>query len=104
VADHSRDQRNRDRVSRSGPPKTAPDSTPAATHSLGDRIATGDHTPGAPRSFAAKRHTELRAAAVATDRNQMAGRRRLLAWISTEANRPNGGDRLPIHLTQELGF
>ena len=59
-------------------PKAAPDSTPAATHSLGDRIATGDHTPGAPRSFAAKRHTELRAAAVATDRNQMAGRRRLL--------------------------
>src|SRR3989442_966182 len=27
VADHSRDQRNRDRVSRSGPPKAAPDST-----------------------------------------------------------------------------
>jgi hypothetical protein len=78
VADHSRDQRNRGKVSHSALPEAALDSTPAATHSPGDHIATGDHTPGVPRSFAAKWHTELRAAAVATDRNQMAGRRRLL--------------------------
>src|SRR6267154_1966504 len=62
VADRSRDQRNRGKVSHSALPKAALDSTPAATHSPGDHIATGDHTLGVPRSFAAKRHMELRAA------------------------------------------
>src|SRR5467141_1072104 len=73
MVDHSRDQRNRGKVSHSALPKAALDSTPAATRSRGDRIAIEDHTLGVPE----KRHTELRAAAVAADRNQMAGRRRL---------------------------
>ncbi len=46
--------------------------TPAATHNPKNRIATRGHTPGVP----AKRQTELRAAAVAADRNQVAGYRR----------------------------
>jgi hypothetical protein len=78
VADHSRDQRNRGRVSHSALPKAALDNTPAAIRSPKDRIATGDHTPrGVPRSCAAKRHTELRAAAAEADRNQLADHSRL---------------------------
>jgi len=78
VADHSRDQRNRGRVSHNALPKAALDNTPAAIRSPKDRIATGDHTPrGVPRSCAAKRHTELRAAAAEADRNQLADHSRL---------------------------
>jgi hypothetical protein len=74
----SRDKRSRGMVSHRAPPKAAPDSTPAATHSPTDHIATGDHTPqGVPRNCAAKLHTELRAAAAEADRNQLADHSRL---------------------------
>jgi hypothetical protein len=69
--------RNRGRVSRSALPKAALDNTPAAIRSPKDRIATDDHTPGVPRSCAAKRDTELRAAAAEADRNQLADHSRL---------------------------
>jgi hypothetical protein len=94
VADHSRDQRNRGRVSHSALPKAALDNTPAAIRSPKDRIATGDHTPrGVPRSCAAKRHTELRAAAAEADRNQLAGHSgRLMAAGNRKADcRPVAG-------------
>ena len=94
---HSRDQRNRGKVSHSALPKAALDSTPAATRSRGDRIAIEDHTLGVPE----KRHTELRAAAVATDRNQMAGRRRLLGSRAAGHKRKSADRRLVAGHTRQ---
>jgi hypothetical protein len=94
VADHSRDQRNRGRVSHSALPKAALDNTPAAIRSPKDRIATGDHTPrGVPRSCAAKRHTELRAAAAEAPRERTAGWSKSIAPIDGAA-RPNTINRI----------
>jgi hypothetical protein len=91
VADHSRDQRNRGRVSHNALPKAALDNTPAAIRSPKDRIATGDHTPGA----LAKPHTELRAVAVVADHIQMADRNRL-ARYSGATGRRRAADRRPV--------
>jgi hypothetical protein len=68
-----------------------PDSTPAAIRSPRDRIATGDHTLGVP----AKPHTELRAAAVAAGRNQLAANSRL-AGHSLVAGRKLKADRSQV--------
>jgi len=85
-------------VSHSAPPKAAPDSTPAATRSRGDRIAIEDHTLGVPE----KRHTEFHAAAVASDRNQLVAHSHL-AGHSRVAGRKLKEDRRPAdgrtHLT-----
>jgi len=76
-----------------------PDSTPAATHKLGDRIATVDRTPGVP----AKPRTELRAVAVA-DRNQMDGHSRL-AGCSPAAGRKLEADRRRVAgRSRQMGY
>jgi hypothetical protein len=105
VVENNRDQRSHDTASHSVPPKAALDSTPAATHSPTDHIATGDHTPrGVPRSCAAKRHTELHAAAAEADRNQWADHSRLARHSGTLMAAGNRkADRKPVaghtHLT-----
>src|SRR5215470_8191793 len=95
MADRSRDKRSRGMASHSARPKAVPDSTPAAIRNPKDRIATGDHTPrssaGVSRSFAAKPHTELRAAAVVADHSQMAAHSRLAGYSGATGRSPTTG-------------
>jgi hypothetical protein len=84
LAARSRDKHSRGRVLHS-----ARDSTPAAIHSPKDRIAIEGHM----RDVPAKRHTELRAAAVAVDRNHVEGHSRLAAH-KREADRSLAAGRI----------
>lgn len=99
--DRSRDKRSRGRVSRSAP---AAGNTPAAIHNPLGRIAIEDHTPRSSAAALAKRHTELRAAAVAADRNQMTGHSRLAGRSRMAGRKQNADRRRVAGYTRQTGY